>query len=456
VTIERSKREGTGSSSVSDGPAAQAERGFADRHPLNDFIQTSLERNPAIQSAVADARAKLARIPQATALPDPVVRSIVRPEPIQTAAGDVYFTLGVSQTFPLPAKLERAGEVAAAEVRMAIGQLNAKRLQVIADVQRAYWRIYLFDRYLEITAENIALLEDLEQVVGTQYEVGKAQQQDLLRTQTELARLRDEQHRYELRRATAAATLNRLMDYPTRREIADTTPADVPAIEANVEYLTALAADHNPELEVLQQQIERDREQVELANLGYWPDVNVGFEWNYLEPRDAFQPPRGSRSAGQGMVNRLSESGTDNWALMLRMNLPIWAQRVEAAKREARQRLMATQDELRSTENLVAFRIFDAWSRVEAQQHTLRILDSELIPQARQTYEVTLIDYQAGKASFITLIDNWQRWLDFELMRHRETVDLQTAFAELQQEVGLQLVLEGRGIADSHGQGKAQ
>lgn len=74
------------------------------------------------------------------------------------------------------------------------------------------------------------------------------------------------------------------------------------------------------------------------------------------------------------------------------------------------------------------------------QEHTLRVLETELIPQSRQTYEVTLTAYQAGQTDFLSLIDNWRRWLHFELMRHRETVDLETAFADLQREVGLQLL----------------
>ncbi len=408
--------------------------------PVDRYIREAMERNPDIQAAMADARAKLERIPQVTSLPDPLLRTVIRPEPIQTAAGDMYFTLGVSQTIPLLTKLERAGNIAAAETRMALERLNSKRVQVIADVERAYWQIYRLDRYVELTRDNRLLLEDLERVVDTQYQVGKVQQQDLLRVQTELAKLRDDEHRYQIRRSSAVAALNHLTDHPPQREVPTTEPVDVPTVRADVESLVALAADHNPELAALREQVERDREQIELADLGYWPDVTVGVEWNYVDPRGPFIPPVNPQTGVRPPINRKSEVGDDNWALTVQMNIPIWSQRVEAAKREARQRLLATQSELRSTENLIAFRIFDAWSRVEAQEHTLRVLEAELIPQSRQTYEVTLTAYQAGETDFLSLIDNWRRWLHFELMRHRETVDLETAFADLQREVGLQLL----------------
>jgi outer membrane protein TolC len=365
---------------------------------------------------------------------------IIRPEPIQTAAGDMYFTLGVAQTIPLLEKLQRAGNVAAAETRVALERLNRRRLEVIADVEGAYWQTYRLDRYLEITRENRRLLEDLERVVETQYQVGKVQQQDLLRVQTELAKLRDDEQRYRMRRSSAVVALNQLTDHAPQREVPTTETVNVPRIEIDAENLVALAGEHNPELAALREQVERDREQIEIAALGYWPDVTLGVDWNYVDPRGPFIPPVNPMTGQRPPINRKSEAGDDNWAVTLQMNIPIWARRVEAGKREARQQLLATQNELHSKENLIAFRIFDAWSRVEAQQQTLRVLDTELLPQARQTYEVTLTAYQAGEADFLSLIDNWRRWLDFELMRHRETVDLETAFADLQREVGLQLL----------------
>ncbi len=428
-------------------PAGEAMHPDAPRRPVDAYVQEALQRNPGIQAAAAEARARLERIPQVTALPDPVVRAAVRPEPIQTAAGDVFFTLGVSQTFPLLAKLERGGNIAAAETRVALEQLDAKRVQLNADVERAYWQIYRLDRFLEITRANRRVLEDLEAVVQTRYQVGQVPQRDLLRVQTELAKLRDDEQRYGLRRAAAVAALNQLADQPPQREIPETATVDPPQVAADVEQLIALAGDHNPELAILRERIEASHEQVELAKLGYWPDLTLGFEWNYLEGREPFIPPVNPQTGQRPPINRKSEVGDDNWAIMLQMNVPIWTQRVEAAKREARQRLLATQSELRNIENLVAFRIFEAWSRVEAQQHTLNVLETELIPQSRQTYEVTLTAYQAGETDFITLIDNWRRWLDFELMRHRETVDLETAYADLQREVGLQLIRDERAPA---------
>lgn len=410
------------------------------RRPVDAYIAEALARNPGIESAAADVRARLARIPQVTALPDPILRTIVRPEPIQTAAGNMGFTLGVSQTLPLLAKLERAGDIAAAEARVALEQLHTRRLELIAEVERAYWRTYRLDRDIELIGENRRVLADLMLVVETQYQVGKVPQQDLLQVQTELARLRDDEHRAAIRRAAAVAALNQLASQPPRRTVPTTDVAHPGQVSTDLDRLLALAAAHNPELAVLQARIEQNRARVALTRLGYWPDLTVGFEWNQVDPRTPFMPPINTMTGQRPAFNAASASGSDNYAITASVNLPVWTQRVEGAKREARQQLLASERALHETRNQVAYRVFDAVSRIEAQQHTLQVLSGELLPQARQTFEVTLASYQSGEAEFVALIDHWRRWLDFERMRHSETADLEIALADLQRAIGLELL----------------
>jgi len=263
--------------SVGDRPSRTTGPTISGDERLEAYVRGALERNPSVRAAVANVEAKLERIPQVTSLPDPILRAIVRPEPIQTAAGDVYFTLGVGQKIPFPAKLDRAGRAAAAEVRMAIEQLNATRLRVIADVERAYYSLYLMDRYIELTAANRALLEELEQVVNTQYQVGRVPQQDVLRVQTAAAKLRDDESRYRLRRASAAAALNQIMDHPVARPQPVTEVLDVEAVALDVEKLIGLAEEHNPELAGLAEQLNRDQERIEVARLGL-PDADFARE----------------------------------------------------------------------------------------------------------------------------------------------------------------------------------
>ncbi|MCB9851658.1 MAG: TolC family protein [Phycisphaerales bacterium] len=418
---------------------------LAPRDPegLVEYTMLALERNPAIAGALADVEAKLERIPQVTSLEDPMLRLVARPEPIQTAAGDIVFTLAASQKIPLPKKLDLKGKMAAEDVREAIERLNAVRLRIIADVQHAYYRIYVSDRAIEITQQNAALLLELERVASAQFEVGKADQQDVLRIQTELSELDNALIRYRGQRVSAVAAINQLMDRTTTTDIGTLPPLDGDMFDARVEELLELGKRHNPELAALAHRSRRDQLGANLADLSYVPDVTLGFEWNHADGRAPFVPPVNPQTRVRPPYNDASAQGDDNWALTIGVNLPIWAQRNEAARREALKRIEATDDDRRSMQRMIEFRIHDAWARIETDRSSVELLETTIIPQARQSYDASLLAYQEGTEKFITVIDNWRKLLLFELMKHRDTASMQTALADLQREIGASLVSPG-------------
>jgi outer membrane protein TolC len=136
----------------------------------------------------------------------------------------------------------------------------------------------------------------------------------------------------------------------------------------------------------------------------------------------------------------MSEEGADNWAISLQFNVPIWTGRIEAARREARKDLLRSMHERQAARNRVFFDVADAIARVRTHEFSAALLRSTLIPQARQTYELTLTGYQAGTSDFLDLIESWRRWLDFELMLHRELAELEISFSDLQREIGAEIV----------------
>lgn len=79
--------------SVSPGSSGAATTQKA-RHPqdLTGYTLAALDHNPSIRAAIERVETQLERIPQVTSLEDPFLRLVTRPEPIQTAAGDIVFT----------------------------------------------------------------------------------------------------------------------------------------------------------------------------------------------------------------------------------------------------------------------------------------------------------------------------------------------------------------------------
>jgi outer membrane protein, heavy metal efflux system len=410
---------------------------------LRDFIVLALERNPDIKASEETARSKVERIRQVTALPDPFLNMKVMPEPVRTAEGDNFFIMGVSQKLPVPEKLDRAGRVAYEETRVALQQWQATRLRVIADVKRAYFQLYVIDRSADVTQANQDLVRGLIDVARSQVAVGRRSQDDVLRAQVELSNLEAELIVLRQRRVTIVARLNEILDRQPQTEIKTPEEFGVRDVQLTIETLLKKAADANPELKRIKHQVESDRESLELAKLAYWPDFSLGVEWISMEPRDSFRPPLNATTGRRPVVSKMSEDGSDNWAITFGFTLPIWYEKIEGGIEEATRRLASSRAQYRSTANRIEFAVEDSLERVVSQQDLARIFRDTIIPQAKQTYRVSQASYSAGTSDFLYVIDNWRNWLVFTIQYYRSMGELERSVADLEQALGLSLIEAG-------------
>ncbi len=406
---------------------------------LRDYIVLALDRNPDIKAFEETARSKVERIRQVTALPDPFLNMKIMPEPVRTAEGDNFFILAVSQKLPVPEKLDRAGRIAFEDTRVALQQLEAVRLRVIADVKRAYFQLYIVDRSIGVTEANQDLLRSLIDVARSQLAAGRRGQDDVLRAQVELSNLEAELITLRQRRITLVARLNEILDREPLTEIPTPDEFGIRDIDFAVDDLIEKAVAANPDLKRLQHQIERDRQAVELAKLAYWPDFALGFEWIKMESRDAFRPPPNPSTGMRPVTSRMSQDGSDNWAITFGFSLPIWYDKIEGGIEEAMRRLASSREQYRSTANRVEFAVEDALERVESQHDLARLFRDTIIPQAEQTYRVSQASYTAGTNDFLYVIDNWRKWLVFTIQYYRSMGELERSVADLEQAIGLSL-----------------
>ena len=86
---------------------------------IEEYVQLGLERNPQIAAAEHRIEAARYRIPQALALPDPMVSTTTHLAPVQTAAGEQAFALGVSQKYTHNDRRAAQAAIASEEVAAA-------------------------------------------------------------------------------------------------------------------------------------------------------------------------------------------------------------------------------------------------------------------------------------------------------------------------------------------------
>lgn len=391
------------------------------------YVLLALERNPSIRASQQRVLRLQERVPQATSLDDPVLQITPIGEMAETAAGQVGVMTSLSQRLPYPGKLDARGRIAEQDVAIAESELERVRLSVIADTRRSYWSLYYAVRAIEVTQKSSDLLSQLREVAQAKYRAGTTTQQAVLRASVELNNLNNEIITLEQRRTTAAGMLNMLIDRPVNAPLEDPVPVSLTTFESQLEGLLADAGMKNPSIQAIRERIGRYHEQRDLARLNRGPDFTVSVSYNIVQ------------SEGLSPV----ANGDDQWWLGFGFSLPIWQDKLDSAEREAMRGILETAGMLANEQNLVAFRVQDAFVKVDTQQRQAKLLSKVIIPEARQTVEASLSGYRAGEVDFLTLVDNWRKLLDFELMYQSNLTELERGIAELQEAVGHDLERDG-------------
>ena len=387
------------------------------------YVRLALERNPAIRAADENVRRLANRIPQAESLDDPMLFISPFGEMAETAAGRVDVMSSVSQKLPFPGKLRTRGRIAGQAVAEAVLELQQVRIRIAADTRRTWWSFYSATRAIDVTEQNRDLLAQFRLVAEAKYRAGTATQQDVLRASVEMSRLDDELIELHQRLTTAQAMLNQLLDRPVNLALPAPRTRELKPINLQLSAVLAVADRSNPLMARLHERIEGHRQRRELARLNRWPDLTVAFSYN-LVSNDGLSPVT---------------NGRDQWWIGAGINLPIWASRLDAAEFEAARGMLQSISELDSVTNQVAFHVQDALTRVESQQKQVILFRDVIIPQAKQTVDVSLSGYRAGTLDFLTLVDNWRTLFEFQVVYHLNLAELERSFADLQQAVGRNL-----------------
>lgn len=405
--------------SAGNGESASAATFTAGTGP-GAYVAAALAHNPSILAAQRRVQRLGARVPQVTSLDDPMFMVSPIGEMAETAAGRVGLMTSVSQKLPLTSKLDTRGKIAEQDVAMAVADLQQTRLAVIAQTRQAYWSYYFSTRAIESTRASRELLSQFRQVAETQYKAGTRSQTDVLRASVELSNLDNELITLDQRQATARSMLNQLMDRPVDAPLPQPAQAEPERLAEQLDALLTQAAANNPDIEKVHQRIDQYRQRHKLAKQNRWPDLTISANYNAVDD--------------EGMS--MAANGKDQWWLGFGINLPIWFEKYEAAEREALRGMLEGVADLTAQRNRIAFAVQEAYLKVQAQQKLIELFNDVIIPQAQQTVDASASGYRAGSVDFLTLMDNWRKLLNFELMYHRALADMEQAVAELQRVVG--------------------
>lgn len=383
--------------------------------------------NPGIAEMAARAEA-MATIPsQVGSLPDPVISFGLANLPTDSLSTSqepmTQWQLGVSQSLPYPGKLALAETAAGHMAEAALFSKEEYREQLRKDLKTLWWRLFYLDKTLGIVKINKTLLRQFIDIAQTKYKVGQGLQQDVLLAQLELSKLIDREIQLKSQRSQEQSRFNALLSRPTSSPVNIPRDQDIdltlPALKS-AESLMKLARDQRPVLGQQRQMIAAAESRKKLAEKDLLPDFKL--------------------SAGYGKRQGNNIDGSDRAdfvSFQLGVELPLFAERkqkmaISQRNKELKQQQFALQDQW----NSIQADINSTLSAYQSAREQQQLLESGIIPQARQTVASMLSGYQVNKVDFLNLVRAQITLYDYEITLWRTVSQAKTALAKLSAFVG--------------------
>jgi cobalt-zinc-cadmium efflux system outer membrane protein len=398
---------------------------------VEELVKEAMQNNPEILAAQKKWEVFKAKVPQASALEDPMLGFGIVNLPTNFSFRDEDMTMkeiSISQKFPFPGKRPLMKEMAQKEAEAVSAEISGKVHQVIRDIKAAYYELSHVYRTSEVTQRNKRILEDFAKIAETRYSVGEGLQQDVLKAHVEVSKMVDELLMLDQKKRSLEAKLNSLLNRPPETSLGEPEEVAFRKISLSTDDLQKMAIEMNPSLKGMKKMIEAKEQALILAKKEYYPDFNLRFAYGQ---RDKTPEGNNRRELLTGMVE---------------VNIPIFYKSKQDQKvAEAMADIQSIKAQYQAMKNEILFMIADMGSMIHRSERQLELYRTGIIPQASLQINSSLSAYRVNKADFMTLLDSQMTLFKYELEYHQALTEYERNVANLGAVSGKEFFERGEG-----------
>lgn len=392
---------------------------------LEHYMRLALDRNPGLSRALAQYRSALQRLPQVSALPDPMLAFTNYLRTPETRVGSQTNAITLSQQFPWFGTLGLREQLAAKGAASYRQQYQAAKDEVVRQVKTAYYSLAFIDLAVDINDEERLLLDHYEKLAESRYQQGAGLQQAAVKLQAEITRVQSRLEELRSRRVDAEAALNTLMNRPAETPVAKIKLPPVPAVEVDYKRLYQVGHRNRPEVLASLLGIERDEKRIDLARKDYWPSFNLGASFVNVDARPVI--------AGAMPID---QNGKNVYSVNLGINLPVHRSKYDAEVAEATEAKVASTHGYQATVNAVESSIREVGFHIGTLRQQMTLFNTTLVPQTQQSLQSAEAAYSSGGLGVLDLLDSERVLLEVRLGLAQFTTDYMKSLADMERAIG--------------------
>ena len=383
---------------------------------LVTYIAEAIRNNPAVIGQYRSYQAMVMEACGEGQLNDPELSVSAFPSPMQHVNVKQYATFSVMQMFPWFGTLKAGRQIMEQKAEAAYQEFRENGIALAFDVQRQWYAMLAVQEQARSVRDKLRLLRDIEQVALFQYKsptmAKAARMSDQLRLQTEEAALTEQvaslDDRLQLLRRQFNLTMHRDPDAPL------TMPDSIVLRQMPVIAWADIERD-NPRLNQLLADGRYYEAQEAKARAMGKPMVGVGVQymWN-------------------GKVDHpmmADMNGSDMVMPMLKVTLPIYRKKTNAARKAAALNREATVYGYQRQQDALHAEYLAIVQRAEDQQRKLRLYDQQL-GILDNTLRLMQTEYAAGTTTLTDILATTRQQIDYALKKAEARAAYNTIVAE--------------------------
>jgi outer membrane protein, heavy metal efflux system len=387
---------------------------------LEEYIQIAIEENPELRSLHHLYEAEKERAREVGVLPDPELTVMYDFKPMMYDSQLGRFSVSAMQMFPWFGTLGTKRDAQRASAGANRAQIDVRQLEILRDLQLAWFDIAEVEQQIRVTEEQIDLVQELERLVEIRYETGRAAQADILRIQMEEARLKNRIENLEDQLKPLKANFNEYLNRTPDTDVETAEQVETQQVLYSDQQIHQMVLAENPRFDGIESRGDALDKQQRIAQLDGRPSFGLGLE---VMGRD-FGPMSMFPDARESFVG------------MATVRLPIFRSRTNSQQQQIASRKRALDSERIQTENRLSSEVESALEALRKAERNLRLLDEELIPRATQALDILGEEYTVGRSMFDELLQIQRELLDLEIERIEAVVEHNKAVVRIESLIG--------------------
>lgn len=366
---------------------------------LDEYFGIAAENNPGLHSAYKEYEAALQRVPQVSALSDPILSFGFFISQLETRVGPQQARFSLTQLFPWFGTLKAQGNLATLIAEAKFQNFIDKRNKLYLQVASAYYPLFELKDWVRIEQKNIDILQSYKVIVNQRFKSGNGSMVDVLRVDILLKEALTNLDILKEKEKPLLTRFNKLLNRPENDSVVlnDKLRAEIISEVNKVGLLIA----GNPKLKALDLKYQASQISELVALKQGMPKFGVGLDYVLVGERTDISMPDNGKNVLMPMVS---------------VSIPFFRAKYNASVKEARLLQESYTLQKQETMNTLISEYEMAWFQVQEQSKLISLYEQQIMT-SEQSLELLFASYGNSGTEFEEVLRMQQQLLQYQKMK---------------------------------------